>query len=177
MKDVFLVYDTSCFYEIVILTYFMNFSGCDMIFCSPDGNSVRAMEGFSVHVDMPLSALDKEQIRSFIIPGGDIAAIDNEDIKGYLRELGERKVLIGGICAGVDVLEHAGILRGLKSTHSTDDDVVCDNIVSTGSRVVTARANAYVDFAIEVAKQLDLFISEEDLQETIDFWKYFKRAE
>lgn len=171
MKDVFLIYDTSCFYEIVILNYFMNFSNCDMVFCSLDGNSVKTMEGFSVNVDMPLKDLDKEQIRSFIIPGGKIAAIDNTEVKKYLQELKEQRVLIAGICAGVDVLEHAGILRNVRSTHSADEDLVCDDTI------ITARANAYVDFAIEVAKKLDLFVSEEDLQETIDFWKYFKRAE
>lgn len=59
MKDVFLVYDKSCFYEIVILNYFMSFSNCDMVFCSLDGKPVRTMEGFSVNVDMPLEALEK----------------------------------------------------------------------------------------------------------------------
>lgn len=171
MKDVFLIYDTSCFYEIVILNYFMNFSNCDIVLCSLDGNSVKTMEGFSVNVDMPLKDLDKKQIRSFIIPGGEIAAIDNMEVKKCLQELKERRVLIAGICAGVDVLEHAGILRNVRSTHSADEDLVCDDMV------ITARANAYVDFAIEVAKKLDLFVSEEDLQETVDFWKYFKRAE
>lgn len=43
MKDVFLVYDKSCFYEIVILNYFMSFSNCDMVFCSLDGTSVRTI--------------------------------------------------------------------------------------------------------------------------------------
>ena len=61
MKDVFLVYDKSCFYEIVILNYFMSFSNCDMVFCSLDGKPVRTMEGFSVDVDMPLEALEKDQ--------------------------------------------------------------------------------------------------------------------
>lgn len=171
MKDVFLIYDTSCFYEIVILNYFLSITNCDMVFCSLDGNPVKTTEGFSVNADMPLRDLDKKQIRSFIIPGGEIAAIDNEEIKKCLQELRERRVLIAGICAGVDVLEHAGILENVSSTHSMDKDLVCDDMV------ITARANAYVDFAIEVAKKLDLFVSEEDLQETIDFWKYFKRAE
>lgn len=178
MKDVFLVYDTCCFYEIVNLTYFMSVSGCDLVFCSMEGNSVRATEGFRVYADLSLKELDKNQIRSFIIPGGDISVIDNEDVKEYLLELKERKVLIAGICAGVDVLEHAGILQDVRSTHSADEDVVCDTtLITTGSRVITARANAYVDFAIEVAKQLNIFADEEDLQETIDFWKYFKRAD
>ena len=81
-----------------------------------------------------------------------------------------RHVLIGGICAGVDLLEHAGVLDGRKSIRSEDLDVVNDR------HVITARANAYVDFAVETAKELDLFEDEADLQETIDFWKYHKRA-
>lgn len=42
MKDVFLVYNKCCFYEIVILNYFMNFSRCDMVFCTLDGKPIRA---------------------------------------------------------------------------------------------------------------------------------------
>ena len=150
MKDVFLVYDRCCFYEIVILSYFLNYSPCDLVFCSPDGKPVRAMEGFSVHVDASLEDLDKAQIRSFIVPGGAVSGIDT---------------------AGVDVLDHAGILHDVKSTHASDDDWVCDK------QVATARANAYVDFALAVAKKLGLFASETDLQETIRFWKYYQRVQ
>ena len=164
MKDVFLVYDKSCFYEIVILNYFMSFSNCDMVFCSLDGKPVRTMEGFSVNVDMPLEALEKDQIRSFILPGGNIAEIDTPEVKSYLQALMKREILIAGICAGVDVLDHAGILCDVKSTHSSDEDWVTDK------NVITARANAYVDFAVEVAKKLNLFAREDDLQETINFW-------
>lgn len=171
MKDVFFVYDTSCFYEIVILNYFMSFSNCDMVFCSLDGKPIRAMEGLSVNVDMSLKDLDKGQIRSFIIPGGNISAINNAEVRAYLQDLKERDVLLAGICAGVDVLDNAGMLRDVKSTHSTNEDLVNDN------NVITARANAYVDFAIEVAKKLELFVSEEDLQETVDFWKHYNRVQ
>lgn len=83
----------------------------------------------------------------------------------------QRGALIAGICAGVDVLDHAGILHDVKSTHASDDDWVCDK------QVVTARANAYVDFALAVAKKLGLFASEADLQETIRFWKYYQRVQ
>lgn len=171
MKDVFLVYNKSCFYEIVILNYFMSFSHCDMVFCSIDGKPVKAMEGFLVNADMSLADLDKEQIRSFILPGGNVSEIDNADVKAYLKELKERNVLIAGICAGVDVLDNAGILCDVKSTHSTNEDLVNDK------NVITARANAYVDFAIEVAKKLGLFVSEDDLQQTINFWKHYHRVQ
>ena len=81
MKDVFLLYNTSCFYEIVILNYFMSVTNCDMIFCSLDGGAIKATEGFSVNVDRALIDLDIEQIRSFIIPGGDISIIDSADFR------------------------------------------------------------------------------------------------
>ena len=87
MKDVFLVYDRCCFYEIVILSYFLNYSHCDLVFCSPDGKPVRAMEGFSVHVDASLEDLDKAQIRSFIVPGGAVSGIDTAEVKVLLRNL------------------------------------------------------------------------------------------
>lgn len=171
MKDVFLLYDTSCFFEIVILNYFMSLTGCEIIYCSLDGQPVRATEGYSVNVDMALKDVDPQQIRSFIVPGGDITFIDTDEVRTYLQELKSRKILIGGICAGVDLLAHAGILDSLESTQSSDLDIVNDG------PVITARANAYVDFAIETAKELELFEDEADLQETIDFWKYHKRAQ
>ena len=35
----------------------------------------------------------------------------------------------------------------------------------------------YVDFAVEVAKKLDLFAGEADLQETVNFWKHYQRVQ
>lgn len=171
MKDVLIVYDACCLYEIVILNYFMSFAKCDVLFCSLDGQPVRTMEGYSVNVDTSLCQVDKEQIRSFIVPGGKISHINTPEVRSCLQALKKQNVLIAGICAGVDLLDDAGILNGIRSTHSSDDDMVSDQ------NIVTARANAYVDFAIQVAKELDLFESEQDLQETVDFWKNYKRMQ
>ena len=79
--------------------------------------------------------------------------------------MNDKKVIIAGICAGVDILDKAGILKNISSTISSDLDCVHDE------NIVTARANAYVDFAIEVGKTLELFEDEADIQETIEFWK------
>ncbi len=62
-------------------------------------------------------------------------------------------------------------MKDVKSTHTSDADLVVDR------NVVTARANAYVDFAVEVAKKLGLFASEEDLQQTLSFWKQYRRVQ
>ncbi|MGN0777195.1 MAG: DJ-1/PfpI family protein [Candidatus Ventricola sp.] len=171
MKDVFLIYDGCCFYEIVTLSYFMRYAGCDLVFCAPERKPVRAMEGFTVQPDLSLEELDRRQVRSLIVPGGKVSVINRPEIHDLLRTVRDQRGLIAGICAGVDVLDDAGILRGIRSTHSTDEDLVCTE------RVITARANAYVDFAIKTAEVLGLFVSREDMEETIAFWKNGKRMQ
>ena len=169
MIHAFLLFDSCCMYEIVVLNYFLQFSRCDVKFYSLDGNPVRTMEGYSVNVDGKLCDMDLGQTRCFVVPGGRVSEIRCEEVYQILQEVKVQKALIAGICAGVDILDEAGVLQDVVSTHSEDLDVANDG------NVITSRANGYVDFAIEVAKELNLFESETDLQETIDFWKYHKR--
>ena len=171
MKDIVLLYDNCCIYEIVILNYFLKCTGSDLVFCSIDGKMARAMEGYSIQADAALQDIDLSSVRSFIVPGGETANIDRDVVYGCLKTLAGMGALVAGICAGVDVLDQAGLLQDIRSTKSGDFDCIRDG------NIVTARANAYVDFAIEAAKALDLFEDEEDLQETIAFWREFKRAE
>ena len=171
MKTVVLLYNTSCIYEIVILNYFLRYTGKDVVFVSCDGNSIIATEGYSINVSDKLTDIDPVDVELMIIPGGDITEIDNSTVWEYLANVRSNKGLIAGICAGVDVLDHAGILDKIDSTHSSDLDVVVTDTV------ITARANGYVDFAIEVAKKMDLFEDEDDLKETIAFWRDYQRME
>lgn len=43
--------------------------------------------------------------------------------------------------------------------------------------VITSRANRYVNFAIEVAGKMNLFKDDADLEETIAFWRDYKRLQ
>ena len=160
MKTVVLLYDTSCIYEIVILNYFLKVTGKEMQFVSLDGKEITTTEGYRI---LPEDRLG--------IPGGDIEKIDIPEVWKYLKSVKDLGGRIAAICAGVDVVEHAGLLEGIESTLSGEKDVV------TSDRITTSRANGYVDFAIEVAKQLELFEDEADLQETIAFWREFRRIE
>ena len=118
-----------------------------------------------------LDSADPKDVELLVIPGGDIEKIDTPDVWKYLKSVHDLGGRIAAICAGVDVVEHAGLLEGIESTLSGEKDVV------TSDRITTSRANGYVDFAIEVAKQMELFEDEADLQETIAFWREFRRIE
>lgn len=171
MKAFVLLYNTCCIYEIVILNYFLNYSGIDTEYLSLDGEPITAMEGYSINTSEKLMSIDPKSVGLMIIPGGDIKEIDNPAVWNYLRGVNSHNGMIAAICAGVDVLDHAGILDGIISTHSSELDVVVDG------NVITSRANGYVDFAIEVAGKLGLFKDEKDLQETITFWRDHQRMQ
>ena len=171
MKTVVLLYNTSCIYEIVILNYFLKYMGKDIVFVSYDGNPVIAMEGYSINVSDKLLNISPKDVELMIVPGGDIKEIDHSEVWKYLADVQANQGLIAGICAGVDVLDHAGLLETIESTHSSNLDVV------VAENIITARPNGYVDFAIEVAKKMDLFEDEDDLKETRAFWRDHQRME
>ena len=171
MKTVVLLYDTSCVYEIVILNYFLKVTGKEMQFVSLDGKEITTTEGYRIVPEDRLDSADPKDVELLVIPGGDIEKIDTPEVWKYLKSVHDLGGRIAAICAGVDVGEHAGLLEGIESTLSGEKDVV------TSDRITTSRANGYVDFAIEVAKQLELFEDEADLQETIAFWREFRRIE
>lgn len=170
-KDVVILYDGCCIYEIVNTNYYLSFTGADVVFAATENTTVKSMEGFSVNADCRLEEVDLSEVRSLIIPGGNVRNIRTEPVKDAIRKVFAEGGLVAAICAAVDVVEETGILNGLASTHSTEEDCVSNR------NVITARANAYVDFGIEIAKYLGLFADEKDLRETVDFWKYFRRMQ
>lgn len=124
-----------------------------------------------MNVDCKLNDIDINNVELLIVPGGNIQEIDTPLVWDFIKKVQKNNQIIAGICAGVDVLDHAGILDGILSTHSSELDV------AVSDKVIASRANGYVDFAIEVAKKMALFKDEADLQETIDFWKNFQRVQ
>lgn len=107
------LYDDCCLYEIVILNYFLKFTDSEMLFCSIHGQSVKAMEGYSINCDVSLEELDFSSVRSLIVPGGEIKNIDNNKVLDVINILNNKKVVVAGICAGVDLLDKAGILKNI----------------------------------------------------------------
>ena len=168
MKTVVLLYEACCIYEIVITNYFLQYCGHELVFATIDGQPITAQEKFSMNATCALKDIDPKEVELFLVPGGDISSIANEEVYSFIRAVVDNKQLVAGICNGVDELDNAGVLNGIESTHSLKDALVVSDYV------ITARANMYVDMAIAIGKKMNLFVDEADLQETIDFWKFHK---
>lgn len=165
MKTGVILFNTSCIFEVVILNYFLKYNDKEVVFISIDGEPIVATEGYSINVDKSIIEAEAKDFELIVVPGGDISDVDNSEVYEFLNDAYNNKSVIAGICAGVDLLEKSGILSNVNSIHNKDTDVVVDG------NIITSRANAYVDFAIEVGKIMNLFKDEADLNETIEFWK------
>jgi 4-methyl-5(b-hydroxyethyl)-thiazole monophosphate biosynthesis len=93
------------------------------------------------------------------------------DLDDLLRAADRDGLLLAGICAGALVLAKTGVLRGRRITHTYTVDhgpreiveaterffegseYVDEPLVADGS-VITAKPEAYVEFAVEIALRL-----------------------
>ena len=180
MTNYFLIYDECCFYEIVLLGYFMRYSGrgeqpCAYCAAGPADaagrRTIRTAEGFCVQADVSLHDIDPSEVKALIIPGGDITHVMGEEVNAFLHSLNRETTCIAAICAGVSLLEQYGFLEGKRSIRTCEDIAVSDGLL------VTARPNGYVDFAVEAGKVIGLFVDDDDIAETLEFFKYHKTME
>lgn len=182
MKTYIFIYEGFAHFEVV-LTALIQKSASEIITVGLDHKMVTSTEGFQTVPHMALSEVDLDQVDLFVIPGGDPHVLgDQEALYTCLRYLDKKKTPIAAICAGPVQFAKAGILKGRNYTTSSDikaydgfeaghymkQSVVVDN------HMITAKGSSYVDFAIEIGKVLDVYENEEDLNETINFFKYFQ---
>ncbi|MBT2291766.1 DJ-1/PfpI family protein [Paenibacillus albidus] len=110
---------------------------------------------------------------SLFIPGGETAdLVHHTGLLDLIRTLHAAGKGIGAICGGVSVLRAAGILEN-KAYVDNESSPESPNVVADGN-IITAKANGYVDFALEIGRLMNIYKDQADLQETIDFFKYFK---
>ena len=100
MKTVVLLYETCCIYEIVITNYFLQCCGHEIVFATVDGKSVIAQEKFSLNPTCALKDIDPKEVELFLVPGGDISSIANDDVYSFIRAVVDNKQLVAGICNG-----------------------------------------------------------------------------
>ncbi|MNW43473.1 DJ-1/PfpI family protein [compost metagenome] len=166
MKSHVLIYDGYVSFEIMLATYFMKTKG-DIVTIGVTKDPVISYEDFKV---TPLVALDEvsaEDIQLLIIPGGDNTPLKtNKQLLALINTLNNDNKVIATICSATELLEIAGVSYKNSVNHPTGLEI--------HKNIITAKPNQYVDFAIEIGKVMNIYTNDEDLKETIDFFKLFK---
>lgn len=166
MNTYIFLYPETSFFEVNLVAYFMKTKGDVYIVAEDEYQTICTNEGIKIQKDVSVTKIDLESIDIFIICGGDIGNIKNKQvIYNIIRWCNENNKIIGGICAGRDIVLDA--IGEYKKTAKT----------SVSNNIILSPGNEYVEFALMVGKTANIFEDDKDFQETVDYFKYFKYVE
>jgi len=183
VKIALFYYDGFSEFEIVLIALF--FKDVDVVSVALEKREYRSEENQRYCVDQAIHEVDPGTIDLFVLPGGDPAPlVNNQELKRFLEELLYRGKKIGGICGGASLLAGLGLLKGKRCTgmgsgvvrdtpnhpYYAEATISTEQVVVDGN-IITAQGQAYVEFAVELARQLDLCTKEEDYAEAQKWFK------
>ncbi len=141
----------------------------EVLNATPDGNDLEEVSGLPLKTHLSYSEVDLNNCKAILVPGGDPRSlVQNTEIDRILREANLAGLLIGGICAGPSVLAKAGILKGRTIAHGYGREqleylkdlfegvILTDEAFAVDHNIVTAKPEAYIDFAVEIGCRLDV---------------------
>lgn len=163
MNTYIFLYPETSFFEVNLVAYFMKTKGNIYIVAEDEHQTIYTNEGINIQKDICLSQMKPQSVDAFIICGGETNNINNMQLLfDIINKCIKSKKIVGGICAGRKIISDA--VGGLKFPEKT---CILD-------RIILSPGNEYVDFALAIGKEADIFEDEEDYKETIDYFKYFK---
>ena len=134
----------------------------DVFITSEKDKHIATNEGVKVLSDLLIEEVNIDEIDVLIICGGNIENIaDISKLYNLIQECNDKNAIIGGICAGRDIVTEALSVKKAEKTTVIDD------------RIVLSPGNEYVDFALTVGKVADIYEDDEDYEETVNYFKLF----
>ncbi len=183
MKVALFYYDGFSEFEIVLAC--LIFRRFELISVALENREYRSEECQRFCVDQAIRDVDIDSIDMLIIPGGEPGLlVDNLELKSFIENLVAKNKIVAGICGGASLLAGLGVLEGKKCTglsSGRDPDIpenqyfsgsifLDDHVVVDGN-LITAQGQAYVEFAFELARQMNLSEDEEEYQAGIRWFK------
>ena len=146
---------------------------------------VKSYSNLQVDVELAIEDFEPNRNDIFIIPGGEPKLfIRDENYTGKIAilnqkliELKNQKRILAAICGGPTFLANAGVLDYVTCTSSKNEDedvfyekaTFTDTALEVDGNIITAKGNAFTEFAIAIAKKAKVITSDKEAQETIDW--------
>lgn len=161
----------------------------EIITTSFEQGILKSEEKFKFVIDQALADVNPEEVDVLIIPGGDpLKELEDERkaalVKTFLERVNARGSPICAICGGPLFLTVTTILEGKRFTGDggpepmREEDLqhfkvgsYDDSPVVVDGTIITAKGQAYTEFAVEVAKKMGLITNEREANETIKWLK------
>jgi putative intracellular protease/amidase len=183
MKIALFYYDGFSEFEVVLIG--LLFKKHDLISIALEDREYRSEENQRFYVDMVIKDVDVDSIDLFVIPGGDpYPLVGNQELKSFIENLASKNKKISGICGGASLLAGLGILKGkkctgmtsgvvpsVKSYHYYSESTISDEYVVVDGNIITAQGQAYVEFAVELVRQMGLYTNIAEYDEDLKWFK------
>lgn len=184
MKIALFYYDEFAEFEIVLVGLLFRHQH-EIMAIALENREYKSEEGQRFCVDQVIRNVDADSIDLLVIPGGNPShLVGNQELKEFIGKLVARNKKVAAICGGAEALAGMGFLKGKKCTGGTageepgtDDyqyfveSIYSDEHVVVDGNFITAQGLAYVEFAVELARQMGLVSGEDAYQNGL---KYFK---
>lgn len=136
-------------------------------------------------IDKTLSATDPLEVDLLIIPGGDSSPIyESKALKDFISRVLDNGKTVAGICGGSELLAAMGFLDGKKCTGNTSGiteldlvypyykkTLLSDEYVVVDGNLITAQGQAFIEFAVTVAKHMGVIKDEAEKIESLNWFK------
>jgi putative intracellular protease/amidase len=157
----------------------------DIISIALENREYRSEECQRFCVDQVIKDVDIDSIDLLVIPGGEPdPLVNNLELKSFVENLVARNKKVAGICGGASLLAGLGVLKGRKCTGLTSgkdpnipsyqyfsESIFLDDHVVVDGNIITAQGQAYVEFAVELVRQMGLCETEEEYQAGLKWFK------
>jgi len=184
MKIALFYYDGFAEFEIVLAAMVFPRQH-EIIAIALENREYKSEEGQRFCIDQVIQDVDVDSIDLLVIPGGDPAPlVASREFKDFIEKLVARNKKVAGICGGAEALAGMGFLKGKKCTGGTlgekpgadgyqyfADTLLSDEYVVVDGNFITAQGLAYVEFAVELARQMGLLTSEEAYADRLRYFK------
>lgn len=165
MKSLAILYPGCIEFEIMLACEILN-KKFPVEVTTPDGNDHRGSNGMTFKSNMSFDEVDPSKYGIMLCPGGDPGSIiGNQKLNQILQAGYKNKAILAAICAGPLMLEQAGLLNGRHIAHGYagsqkdwlinnqyfKDTILTDEQIIVDENIITARPDAFIEFAVEVA--------------------------
>jgi 4-methyl-5(b-hydroxyethyl)-thiazole monophosphate biosynthesis len=185
MKTLALFYPGCIEFEIMLACEILN-SKFPVEIITPDGADHTGSNGMTFKAAGSIANLDTSAYKTVLIPGGDPGVlIGNVELSQALQRLHANGATLGAICAGPIILDQAGLLHGHQIAHGYKgsqlqfildngffkNTKLTDEAFIVKDKIVTARPDSFIDFAVEIAALSGAIDSSKK-----HFWKEYYRG-
>lgn len=176
------IYEAMADFEITLLLHRLRNTGNKQIVTiAATKECVLAQSGLYIRPEKLISEItDIKEAEALIIPGGPVNNEQNE-VCELVKRMSLANKLIAAICFGPQFLGRAGVLDHYNFTTSCSEDKIKqlgikdpyyrpnykEARVVEDRNIITAKGYAFIDFTMAVCIYLNIFESEEQLQEQL----------